>query len=687
MQEQLRNVLSVLRAGRLPFRRQPITPEQRKLVSIILTIAITVSAALVAAVPMTTSAAETNVLANGSFEQGFVNVPGCGIVGAGWNCFTNGGGANYGFYDDQWEPVVADGKHSQLIEINGKGLMAPDHDRYAGLSQTVRVSPWGKYTFTMRAMVRTTNHEGDPWRYRVEVGWVKGPNADWRHVDNWTDAGINTYFDRLEPGYFTEFRTTLAPEAEVITLFVRVWRKWGVPNEELDVNLDGIALIGPPAGGIGGKESPRALFDWTQPQPEPQPAVAAPKLPLEEPQWSPSAGKPEVCGGPNMVYNGDFEDGFNRTALGDIGRGWGGFINGGAANYGFYDEQWEAVVSMASRQTVSKPCCGDVAGNGQLIEINSKGVYPTDADRYAGIFQRIGGLTPGGVYQLTVRGLLRGEGNEEDPYRFEAQWGINPGADTEWRNVSHWEGMDLGPIYDRTEPGPLGTYTVKFKAPASSVVLFIRGWKKWAVTNVEMDFNLDDISLVSCSGSGGGWGGNEPQPWPQPQLLPQPQPQPQPQPVDECTHVVRPGDTLGGIARQYGISIDALVNANRISNQNVIYVGQTLVIPGCSGGGAGAYVQPAPIGPQSMGPQSMGPQSMAAEAPISPLGMANSPEPMREGGPLPMMAEQALTHVVRPGDSLGMIAQQYGVDPYALVMANGIDNANVIYVGQSLRIP
>ena len=106
---------------------------------------------------------------------------------AGWNCFTNAAG-NYGFYDDQWEPVVADGKHSQLIEINGKGLMAPDHDRYAGLSQTVRVAPWGKYTFTMRAMVRTTNLEGDPWRYRVEVGWAKGPNADWRHVDNWTDA-------------------------------------------------------------------------------------------------------------------------------------------------------------------------------------------------------------------------------------------------------------------------------------------------------------------------------------------------------------------------------------------------------------------------------------------------------------------------------------------------------------------
>ena len=64
-------------------------------------------------------------------EHGFGSQPGCGMVGTGWHCFTNGGGANYGFYDDQWTPVVADGGHSQLIEINAKGIAAPEHDRYA----------------------------------------------------------------------------------------------------------------------------------------------------------------------------------------------------------------------------------------------------------------------------------------------------------------------------------------------------------------------------------------------------------------------------------------------------------------------------------------------------------------------------------------------------------------------------
>ncbi len=266
MQEQLRNVLSALRAGRLPFRWRPITPEQRKLVSIILTIAITASAALVAAVPMVTSASDTDVLANGSFEQGFVNVPGCGIVGAGWNCFTNGGGANYGFYDDQWEPVVADGKHSQLIEINGKGLMAPDHDRYAGLSQTVRVAPWGKYTFTnARHGTRPNTSKatrGDvAWKSALGEGSKRtGGNGqlDWRGHQHLPLRPSGTRIFQRVPHHFVTRRLSRS--------LCAVWRKWGVPNEELDVNLDGIALIGPSVGGTGGKEKP-ALFDWAKPQP------------------------------------------------------------------------------------------------------------------------------------------------------------------------------------------------------------------------------------------------------------------------------------------------------------------------------------------------------------------------------------------------------------------------------------
>lgn len=45
-------------------------------------------------------------------------------------------------------------------------------------------------------------------------------------------------------------------------------------------------------------------------------------------------------------------------------------------------------------------------------------------------------------------------------------------------------------------------------------------------------------------------------------------------------HVVQPGDSLSAIALKYGVSIEALAEANGIADANVIRVGQGLIIPG-----------------------------------------------------------------------------------------------------------
>ena len=46
-------------------------------------------------------------------------------------------------------------------------------------------------------------------------------------------------------------------------------------------------------------------------------------------------------------------------------------------------------------------------------------------------------------------------------------------------------------------------------------------------------------------------------------------------------HIVQRGDTLGELAKQYGITVSVLAEANRISNSNLIEVGQVLYIPPC----------------------------------------------------------------------------------------------------------
>jgi LysM repeat protein len=45
------------------------------------------------------------------------------------------------------------------------------------------------------------------------------------------------------------------------------------------------------------------------------------------------------------------------------------------------------------------------------------------------------------------------------------------------------------------------------------------------------------------------------------------------------TYTVRSGDTLSGIARRFGVSTDAIVKANRITDPNHLTLGQNLKIP------------------------------------------------------------------------------------------------------------
>jgi len=104
-------------------------------------------------------------------------------------------------------------------------------------------------------------------------------------------------------------------------------------------------------------------------------------------------------------------------------------------------------------------------------------------------------------------------------------------------------------------------------------------------------------------------------------------------------YVVRPGDTLYRIAVNYHTTISALLQLNRITNANLIFVGQRIIVPA-----PGTPVQPEP-----------------------------QPEPT--------------TYRVLPGDTLYRIALRNGVSLTALIQANNLTNPNRIFVGQVLIIP
>ena len=99
-------------------------------------------------------------------------------------------------------------------------------------------------------------------------------------------------------------------------------------------------------------------------------------------------------------------------------------------------------------------------------------------------------------------------------------------------------------------------------------------------------------------------------------------------------YTIKRGDTLWGISRRYGVSLQNIVSWNNIQNPNLIYPGQRLILYGkySSSGSNTVY------------------------------------------------------YTVQRGDTLWRIARRYRTCPKRIARINGIRNANLIYPGQVLKI-
>lgn len=112
-------------------------------------------------------------------------------------------------------------------------------------------------------------------------------------------------------------------------------------------------------------------------------------------------------------------------------------------------------------------------------------------------------------------------------------------------------------------------------------------------------------------------------------------------------HTIGRGENLASIARQYGLSAEALARLNNISNPDMIYAGQRLLISGV--------------------PAADDSESVLAEAPL--------------------INPNSIRHTVQRGESLASIGTQYSVSWLAIAQANHILDANQIVAGQELIIP
>jgi len=101
-------------------------------------------------------------------------------------------------------------------------------------------------------------------------------------------------------------------------------------------------------------------------------------------------------------------------------------------------------------------------------------------------------------------------------------------------------------------------------------------------------------------------------------------------------YYVQPGDTLYGIARRFGVTVEDLTKANVICNPNLIFVDEPLIIP-----------------------------------------QAGLNLPKAGGGPY---------YVVLPGDTLYCLASQFNTTVQVLAAINQISNPNILFSGVELLI-
>ena len=122
--------------------------------------------------------------------------------------------------------------------------------------------------------------------------------------------------------------------------------------------------------------------------------------------------------------------------------------------------------------------------------------------------------------------------------------------------------------------------------------------------------------------------------------------------TDATTTTVRAGDSLVGIAHRFGVRLSTLLRANSMTLTSVIHPGDTIVVP------AGASI---------------------------PASTPRAASTRTTGGSAGSATTSA--YVVQPGDTLAGIAWRNGVTLRALVEANDLTAASVIFPGQTLSVP
>nr|MBC7245294.1 LysM peptidoglycan-binding domain-containing protein [Chloroflexota bacterium] len=170
---------------------------------------------------------------------------------------------------------------------------------------------------------------------------------------------------------------------------------------------------------------------------------------------------------------------------------------------------------------------------------------------------------------------------------------------------------------------------------------------------------------------------------------------------EQTIHIVQEGENLFRLALRYGTTVEAIMAANGLTDQHMLYVGQRLIIPSSARSAAtsaaaattgGTYVvQPGDTALSIAFRYGIGMwELMLANSLFSPHLIHPGLKMVipGAGGTVPESdPETSETYIARPGDTLSSIAQRFHTTAFALAQSNGISDPSMIRVGQVLQVP
>lgn len=168
--------------------------------------------------------------------------------------------------------------------------------------------------------------------------------------------------------------------------------------------------------------------------------------------------------------------------------------------------------------------------------------------------------------------------------------------------------------------------------------------------------------------------------------------------TESIYYTIQPGDTLSEIASKYGTTVQEIVDINNIANPNLIYPDQIIriltnsTVNGLDARGTGSITYTVQRGNTLS--QIASSYDVTVEH-IVEINDIQNPNLIYPGEKLRITESTSTTlnpvlqnnyYMVQLGDTLSGIAKRYGVTIQYLVNLNGIRNPNLIYPGQQIKV-